>query len=589
MKYLLLVSLMIFCSCHSGSSKKGTEDQKDSICLQKELYALHQYVDSIIKIDTILQQRFHCFGAGLTKDKVSIDFQDIPEDSFEVFKSAFKKEIVDSPLLEFNIMTDFTTDIEIIPMTETKQPSQTASFVLQPIPRKIPTGEPISPDSLSMQAEFNYYPLSTTEVKIIITNRSHNEYNCGEKYSLAYYNEKQNSWISLPTNPIVNDILWIFPSEHSIHEQTIKLYTSEVPNRVGKYRIYKAFNRNTKVAYAEFELVSSKEHRKLLDKIIQYSENHAKARVIVNLNSWGFKENDTLYMNWKVNSAELRNEFKQKVLNYSTIMVNDGEEDVVTYFNNPMCTDTFGIKMYAEKEVYPVNMESVTVRIVNRSGKTITTGTWYAVLQKEKDDKWIFMPGATVWAPVALSVQPNTIHSFSANLYPSLNAIMPGVYRIVKKIEIGNNCHDWYFAAEFRIGNDTEKQDDVMHKEPSSKPLSEMAEETNMDIAYEVVEKMPEYPGGMSALLDFIQNNLQHDKANSKQRVIVQFIIDKEGNIDKPIILRSINPELDKEALRVVGLIPQWKPGRQNGKAERVRYTLPITFNPSITRSDVIK
>ncbi len=54
MKYLLLVSLMIFCSCHSGSSKKGTEDQKDSICLQKELYALHQYVDSIIKIDTIL-------------------------------------------------------------------------------------------------------------------------------------------------------------------------------------------------------------------------------------------------------------------------------------------------------------------------------------------------------------------------------------------------------------------------------------------------------------------------------------------------------------------------------------------------------
>lgn len=85
MKYLLLVSLMIFCSCHSGSSKKGTEDQKDSICLQKELYALHQYVDSIIKIDTILQQRFHCFGAGLTKDKVSIDFQDIPEDSFEVF------------------------------------------------------------------------------------------------------------------------------------------------------------------------------------------------------------------------------------------------------------------------------------------------------------------------------------------------------------------------------------------------------------------------------------------------------------------------------------------------------------------------
>ena len=105
-----------------------------------------------------------------------------------------------------------------------------------------------------------------------------------------------------------------------------------------------------------------------------------------------------------------------------------------------------------------------------------------------------------------------------------------------------------------------------------------------MDIAYEVVEEMPEYPGGMPALLDFIRDNLQHDKANTKTRVIMQFIINEEGNIVKPIILRGINPELDKEALRIVGLMPRWKPGRQNGKAERVRYTLPITFDPSIKK-----
>ena len=71
MKYLLFILLILFCSCYSGSSKKGQKDKRDSICLQKELYALHKYVDSIIKTDTILQQRFHCFGAGLTKDKIS--------------------------------------------------------------------------------------------------------------------------------------------------------------------------------------------------------------------------------------------------------------------------------------------------------------------------------------------------------------------------------------------------------------------------------------------------------------------------------------------------------------------------------------
>ena len=206
MRHLLLVSLTLLCSCYSGSSKKGQKDKRDSICLQKELYALHKYVDSIIKIDTILQQRFHCFGAGLTKDKISIDFQDIPEDSFEFFKSAFKKEIVDSPLLEFNIMTDITMDIEIIPTTEAKQPSQSTSFVLRPVSRNIPTGKNLNPDSLSMHAEYARYPLSTTEVKIAVFNHSQQKYTCGNDYSLAFYNNSNQQWEALPTSPAFEDI-----------------------------------------------------------------------------------------------------------------------------------------------------------------------------------------------------------------------------------------------------------------------------------------------------------------------------------------------------------------------------------------------
>lgn len=484
---------------------------------------------------------------------------------------------------------DSISETEPISLGEKQEKSPKAiSAILQPIPRDIPTGEAISPDSLSMKTEYDYYPLSTTKVKVTITNHSHYEYSCGENYSLAYYNEKQNSWETLPTNPIVNSILWIFPSDSPTHKQTIELYTAEVSNRAGRYRIYKPFNGDTKVAYAEFELISSEQHQKLLDKIMQYDKNHAKARVMVNLNSWGFNENDTLYMDWKVNSAELRNEFRQKVLNYSAIMVNDGKANVPTYFNEPMCTDTFGIRMYTEKAMYPINTESVSVRIVNRSGRRISMGSMYLVLRKE-GEKWLSLPGATIWTLEERLIPSNKIYPFSASLYPSLNAITPGVYRVVKKIDIGDNRHDWCFAAEFRIGgNDMEKQD-VVNKEPSSKSLSEVAEEKNMDIAYEVVEEMPEYPGGMSALLDFIQNSLQYGKANSPKRVIVQFIIDEEGNIVKPIILRGINPELDKEALRVVGLMPRWKPGRQNGKAEKVRYTLPITFNPSIKKTDMVE
>lgn len=118
MKYLLFISLILFYSCHSGSSKKELKAKTDSIRLQEELCSLHQYVDSIIKSDTTLQQRFHCLGAAMGADKVSVYFLDIPTDSFEFFKSAFKKEVFDSPLLEFDIMSDFTNDIEIIPINE---------------------------------------------------------------------------------------------------------------------------------------------------------------------------------------------------------------------------------------------------------------------------------------------------------------------------------------------------------------------------------------------------------------------------------------------------------------------------------------
>ncbi len=77
---------------------------------------------------------------------------------------------------------------------KTNQSSQTNSVILRPIPRDIPTGENISPASLSIETEHDHYPLSTTEVKITITNHSHYEYECGEKYSLAYYNKSERQW-----------------------------------------------------------------------------------------------------------------------------------------------------------------------------------------------------------------------------------------------------------------------------------------------------------------------------------------------------------------------------------------------------------
>ena len=80
----LIAFCLLFHSCHFGFSKKRLGDKTDSIQLQKELCSIQQRIDGILQSDTTLQQRFHCLGAVLGAEKVSIYFQNIPVDSFEV-------------------------------------------------------------------------------------------------------------------------------------------------------------------------------------------------------------------------------------------------------------------------------------------------------------------------------------------------------------------------------------------------------------------------------------------------------------------------------------------------------------------------
>ena len=108
-------------------------------------------------------------------------------------------------------------------------------------------------------------------------------------------------------------------------------------------------------------------------------------------------------------------------------------------------------------------------------------------------------------------------------------------------------------------------------------PVEEAKEET-----LTVVDVMPQYPGGDRELLKFIAQSIKYptdaQEAGVLGRVICSFVVDKKGNIVEPKIIRGIDPSLDAEALRVIGMMPRWTPGRQDGKAVRVLYTVPITF-----------
>ncbi len=119
-------------------------------------------------------------------------------------------------------------------------------------------------------------------------------------------------------------------------------------------------------------------------------------------------------------------------------------------------------------------------------------------------------------------------------------------------------------------------------KETQQTPISVKEVSSDTETVFEVVENMPTYPGGMAALQQFLSHNIKYPvnamKAGTEGRVIVQFIVDKEGTIRNPLVARSVSSELDAEALRVIGTMPKWKPGSQRGVPVDVRYTVPIVF-----------
>lgn len=111
---------------------------------------------------------------------------------------------------------------------------------------------------------------------------------------------------------------------------------------------------------------------------------------------------------------------------------------------------------------------------------------------------------------------------------------------------------------------------------------------------FEVVEEMPEFPGGQQALMEYISKNLRYPaEARAKGiqgRVIVSFVIKKDGSIEDTEVVRSIEPSIDKEAQRVISSMPKWKPGKQRGQAVNVKFTVPLVFRlPDTPKAEEIK
>ena len=154
-----------------------------------------------------------------------------------------------------------------------------------------------------------------------------------------------------------------------------------------------------------------------------------------------------------------------------------------------------------------------------------------------------------------------------------LFAPLAGVLLMVSNIE----------SVAREIGEQIPEVAEVQQKAEAKASDATAPADTTKNVVYDVTETMPQFPGGQGVLMKYLAANIKYPasavKAKKQGRVIVTFIIQKDGSVAKARIARSVDPELDAEALRIVKAMPNWTPGTQDGKPVNVKYIIPVNFS----------
>ena len=152
----------------------------------------------------------------------------------------------------------------------------------------------------------------------------------------------------------------------------------------------------------------------------------------------------------------------------------------------------------------------------------------------------------------------------------------PEAPKVEEVLEIMDNDSD-VEESTIQASDDTQAAVEVKYT-----PVEVEEEDVEEQQIFQVVEEMPEFPGGMGECMKFLGKNIKYPTISQENgvqgRVIVQFVVNRDGSIVDPVVVRGVDPYLDKEALRVIQMMPKWKPGKQRGKAVRVKYTVPVMF-----------
>lgn len=179
----------------------------------------------------------------------------------------------------------------------------------------------------------------------------------------------------------------------------------------------------------------------------------------------------------------------------------------------------------------------------------------------------------------------NVIQTVENNTERTAEASQPVVEQATAQAVINESA-----MSEEVLSKKTDKNIEVLSD--TAKVAKSKNPNRNDDI-FDVVEEMPAFPGGQTAMMQYLAKNVRYPaKAHQERiqgRVIVKFVVDKDGTVIQPTIARAVSPELDAEAIRVISAMPKWTPGKQRGKEVRVKFTVPIAFKLSEPKAEEIK
>lgn len=364
-------------------------------------------------------------------------------------------------------------------------------------------------------------------------------------------------------------------------DTTVARHTLEAAAKSGAFRLEPATAKSfTQKQLKEILNVIDSKREKLTDECLKS-----------NLMSWGMGSHH-IHVTFIMNTLEARKAFRKKIIDSPAVLF-DGTAD-----NTPNdyigVSDILGILLQSDYPVYSTQSKRATFVLVNHSQVTLESGESYYITYEDRQSVWRNLPIHTIFNSVAHIIGPGKNKHLSGSLYPEIHHNKPGRYRFFYPVTFTDTGREVTLMAEFRLTDNpkelAEGQKDKRPAVPSTqdnRPAGSITTSvpevpTDDNHLFQVVECMPEFPGGMKRCMDFIQKEMRYPEeaknAGIQGRVILQFIIEKDGTPAQPRIVRSVHPLLDKEALRIIRQMPKWTPGKQDGKPQRVLYTIPISF-----------